>query len=77
LVPKAQKTANSTSFNFGRIAKPLRGGGGAPTSTSPGAGPAAGSFASGGAPISNSLARVQEDSGPGVRFFVVARMIKI
>jgi len=69
LVPTAQKTANTTSLNFGRIAKPLRGGGGAPTSTSPGAGPAAGSFVSGGAPINSNLARVQEDSGSGVCFF--------
>ncbi|EJD52984.1 kinesin heavy chain [Auricularia subglabra TFB-10046 SS5] len=55
---RAQKTANSTSLNFGRIAKPLRGGGGAVAA----GGAGTGSFLSGGAPSSNPLARIQEDS---------------
>ncbi|KZV90266.1 kinesin-domain-containing protein [Exidia glandulosa HHB12029] len=51
---RAQKTANSTSLNFGRIAKPLRGGGGAPAAGGP-------ATLSGGAPSSNPLARIQAD----------------
>lgn len=51
----AQKTANSTSLNFGRIAKPLRGGGGVGAAGGP-------ATLSGGAPSSNPLARIQDDS---------------
>lgn len=55
----AQKAAASSPLNFGRIAKPLRGGGGGPTSTGSELQPISG----GGA---NPLARLQaEETGGG------------
>ncbi|KAH7103883.1 kinesin heavy chain [Auriculariales sp. MPI-PUGE-AT-0066] len=64
---RAQKTANSTSLNFGRIAKPLRGGGGATSAPGPAPGPAQGSYLSGGAPSGSPLARIQEDNASSKR----------
>ena len=49
----AQKATSSSSLNFGRIAKPLRGGGGAPPASTPTP------IAGGG--ISNPLTRIQND----------------
>jgi kinesin family member 5 len=58
MMKPAQKNANSTSLNFGRIAKPLRGGGGAPP---PPAAPSTGAAFSMGGGSANPLARLQED----------------
>ncbi|KAI0797908.1 kinesin heavy chain [Abortiporus biennis] len=56
---RAQKAAASTPLNFGRIAKPLRGGGGAgPAVTNPNPSPSLGSSA-------NPLARLQNEEGSG------------
>ncbi|KAG2753199.1 kinesin heavy chain [Suillus brevipes Sb2] len=55
---RAQKT--SSPINFGRIAKPLRGGGGSAAAPGPVATPAP---VSGGAPSGNALARVQNEDG--------------
>ncbi|KAL4253131.1 TRAFAC class myosin-kinesin ATPase superfamily protein [Abortiporus biennis] len=56
---RAQKAAASTPLNFGRIAKPLRGGGGAgPAVTNPSPSPSLGSSA-------NPLARLQNEEGSG------------
>lgn len=55
----AQRAASTTSLSFGRIAKPLRGGGGAVPTTSPIAPQAGFSLAGGG--MSNPLARVQNE----------------
>ena len=58
-ISKAQKAATSSPINFGRIAKPLRGGGGAAPSAPTASGPSGGFSGS-----VNPLARVQnEDSG--------------
>ncbi|KIK47067.1 hypothetical protein CY34DRAFT_9244 [Suillus luteus UH-Slu-Lm8-n1] len=57
---RAQKT--SSPINFGRIAKPLRGGGGSAAAPGPVATPAP---VSGGAPSGNSLTRVQNEDGSG------------
>ena len=56
----AQRTANASSLNFGRIAKPLRGGGGNVGGGAPG------TTSSGGYSSANPLVRLQgEDSGGG------------
>ncbi|KAG8759082.1 hypothetical protein FRC14_006704 [Serendipita sp. 396] len=67
---RLQKTANASSLNFGRIAKPLRGGGGTgghpgPVSSTSGPPPApsTGAAYSGGAGSANPLTRVQESDG--------------
>jgi kinesin family member 5 len=59
----AQKAVASSHLNFGRIAKPLRGGGGGPTAT----GSAPQAISGGGA---NPLTRLQaEETGGGEWFY--------
>ncbi|KAF8894635.1 kinesin heavy chain [Infundibulicybe gibba] len=60
---RAQKASTSSPLNFGRIAKPLRGGGG---NTTPASIPMP---ISGGAPSANPLARVQNEEGGCVIYF--------
>nr|GAT53202.1 kinesin heavy chain [Mycena chlorophos] len=59
---RAQKTASSSPLSFGRIAKPLRGGGGAPTGNMPTP------ISGGGA---NPLTRVQNEDGGEAGFVVL------
>ncbi|KAJ8462211.1 hypothetical protein ONZ45_g18019 [Pleurotus djamor] len=53
---RAAKVATASPLGFGRIQKPLRGGGGAPSN-------APSPIAGGGAPSANPLARLQEETG--------------
>ncbi|ORX39658.1 putative kinesin [Kockovaella imperatae] len=53
---------NQNTYNHGRIAKPLRGGGGGPVSLQQGTSPVAGLYGT-----SSPLARVQQDEGTGKR----------
>ncbi|PVF98921.1 kinesin-domain-containing protein [Serendipita vermifera] len=57
---RLQKSANASSLNFGRIAKPLRGGGAATTAAVPSASSSGTGFSIGGG-SANPLARVQEE----------------
>jgi hypothetical protein len=57
----AQRTANASSLNFGRIAKPLRGGSGSGSGV--GSGP--GMTSPGGYSSANPLARLQGEDGGG------------
>ncbi|KZS99239.1 hypothetical protein SISNIDRAFT_435004 [Sistotremastrum niveocremeum HHB9708] len=59
---RAQKTANAASLGFGRIAKPLRGGGGVQTSP-----PSSGANGSFGGSTNNPIARLQNEDGPAKR----------
>lgn len=63
----AQRTANASSLNFGRIAKPLRGGGGNMGGGAPGTASSSGGYSS-----ANPLARLQgDDSGGGSGMYAV------
>ncbi|KAA1471145.1 kinesin heavy chain [Dentipellis sp. KUC8613] len=59
---RAQKAATTSSLSFGRIAKPLRGGGGAAPSAASGPTPV-----SGGGMSANPLSRLQNEEGSGKR----------
>ncbi|KIJ17423.1 hypothetical protein PAXINDRAFT_168086 [Paxillus involutus ATCC 200175] len=60
---RAQKASNTSTLSFGRIAKPLRGGGGSAAAS----GITGASTPGGGAPSANALTRIQNEEGGGAK----------